>query len=61
MDFQVQMNHSWVKQWDASLLMAIVAAMLGLGLESVQASPQKAANAQACPAILNHTVDRLQD
>lgn len=61
MNFQVQMNHSWVKQWGPSLLLALVAAVLGLGLEAAQASPQKGGNAVACPAILNHTVERLQD
>jgi glutathione peroxidase len=61
MDFQVQMNHSWVKQWGPGLLLALVAAVLGLGLEAAQASPQKGAHTVACPAILNHTVDRLQD
>ena len=55
------MNHSWVKQWGPSLLMALVAAVLGFGIESAQASPQKGASAVACPAILNHTVERLQD
>ena len=61
MNFQVQMNHSWVKQWGPGLLMALLAALLGLGLESAQASPQKGGHAAACPAILNHTVERLQD
>jgi glutathione peroxidase len=61
MNFEVQMNHSWVKQWGPSLLMAIVAAVLGLGLESVQASPQRGAVEVSCPAILNHTFERLQD
>ena len=61
MDFQVQMNHSWVKQWGPGLLMALLAAVLGLGLEAAQASPQKGGNSTACPAILNHTFDRLQD
>jgi glutathione peroxidase len=61
MNFEVQMNHSWVKQWGPSLLMAILAAVLGLGIESAQASPQKGGHAQACPAILNHTFERLQD
>ena len=30
MDFQVQMNHSWVKQWGPGLLMALLAAVLGV-------------------------------
>ena len=55
------MNHSWVKQWGPSLLLALVAAVLGFGLEAAQASPQKGGNAGACPAILNHTFERLQD
>jgi glutathione peroxidase len=41
--------------------LALVAAVLGLGLEAAQASPQKGGNAVACPAILNHTFERLQD
>ena len=61
MNFEVQMNHSWVKQWGPGLLMALLAAVLGLGLEAAQASPQKGGNSTACPAILNHTFDRLQD
>lgn len=61
MDFQVQMNHSWVKQWGPGLLMALLAAVLGLGLEAAQASPQKGGNSTACPALLNHTFERLQD
>jgi glutathione peroxidase len=61
MVFTVQMNHSQVKQWGASLLMAMLAALLGLGLESAQASAPNASNAAACPALLNHTFERLQD
>ena len=61
MDFLVQMNHSWVKQWGASLVMALLAALLGFSLESAQASPSLPGNAAACPALLNHTFDRLQD
>lgn len=64
-DFKVQMNHSWVKQWGGSLLMAVLAAVLGLGLDAAQASPQTATQTAtktaACPAILSHTVERLQD
>ncbi len=60
-DFQVQMNHSWVNQWGTTLVMAFIAAALSLGLEGAQASPQPNAQAPACPAILNHTFDRLQD
>ena len=61
MNFKVQMNHSWVKQWGANLVLAVLAAVLGLGLETAQASPPTAAQAPACPAILNHSFDRLQD
>lgn len=65
MNFQVQMNHSWVKQWGGTLLMAALAALLGLGLDAAQASPQTpaptSAQAAACPALLRHTFDRLQD
>lgn len=64
-DFKVQMNHSWVKQWGTGLLMAVCAAVLGLGLDVAQASPQTAvqgaAQTAACPALLSHTFDRLQD
>lgn len=60
-DFKVQMNHSWVKQWGGSLLMAVLAAVLGLGLDMAQANPQAAAQTAVCPAILNHSFDRLQD
>lgn len=61
MNFKVQMNHSWVKQWGANLALAALAAVLGLGLQSAQAGPQNPAQATACPALLNHTFDRLQD
>lgn len=65
MNFQVQMNHSWVKQWGGTLLMAALAALLGLGLDAAQASPQTpaptSAQSAACPALLRHTFDRLQD
>ena len=61
MNFEVQMNHSWVNKWGAGLSMALLAAVLGLGLDAAQASPAKGAAAVACPAILNHTFDRLQD
>jgi glutathione peroxidase len=57
----VQMNHSWVKQWGPSLLLALVAAVLGLGLEVAQASPQTGGQGAACPTLLNHTFERLQD
>ena len=61
MSFQVQMNHSSVKKWGVNLALVALAAMLGLGLEAAQASPQTAVSASACPAILNHSFDRLQD
>lgn len=59
MEFQVQMNNSWVKQWAGRLALALLAAVLGLGLQSALASPLP--GAAACPAILNHQFDRLQD
>ena len=62
MNFEVQMNHSWVNHWMGRLAMAVVAAMLGLGLEAAQAaSPSTGGNSTACPALLNHTFERLQD
>ena len=63
MKFQVQMNHSWVNHWMGRLTMALLAAALGLGIEVAQASTQLAplASPAHCPAILNHTFDRLQD
>lgn len=62
MNFEVQMNHSWVNHWISRLAMAVVAAMLGLGLEAAQAaSPPTGGNSTACPALLNHTFERLQD
>ena len=61
MSFQVQMNHFPVKKWGVNLVLVALAAMLGLGLEAAQASPQTAVQASACPPILNHSFDRLQD
>ena len=62
MDFEVQMNHSWVNHWLGRLAMAVVTAVLGLSLEAAQAaSPPTASNSTACPALLNHTFERLQD
>ena len=61
MEFEVQMNHSWVEKWGGRLTLAMLAALLGLGIETAQASPQQSGQPVACPAILNHTVDRLQD
>ena len=61
MNFKVQMNHTWVKQWGVNLVLAVLAAALGLGLQVAQASPPAAVQASACPPILNHTFDRLQD
>lgn len=61
MRFQVQRIHSWVKQRGVNLVLVTLTAMLGLGLKAAQASPQTAAKAQACPAILNHNFERLQD
>jgi glutathione peroxidase len=61
MDLKVQMNHAWVKQWGDHLALAMLAAVLSLGFEMAQASTQTAVQAPACPAILNHSFDRLQD
>ena len=61
MSIQVQMNHSLVKKWGLNWVLVALAAMLGLGLAAAQASPQTAVQAPACPAILNHSFDRLQD
>ena len=61
MDFLVQMNHSWVKQWGPGLLLALMAAVLSFGLETAQAATSTDRTAVACPAILNHNFDRLQD
>jgi glutathione peroxidase len=63
MSFKVQMNHSRLKQWGARWALAGMAAVFGLGLGwgAAQASTPTTAPATACPAILNHTFDRLQD
>lgn len=61
MSFEVQMSHSSVKKWGINLTLAALAAMQGLGLEAAQAATQTAVQAPACPAILNHSFDRLQD
>ena len=63
MDFQVQMNHEWVNHWMGRLLLALLAAALGFGIEVAQASTPLASSATPvnCPALLNHTFDRLQD
>ena len=55
------MNHTRVKQWGATLVMALLAALLGLGLDTAQASTPSAGSAAACPPLLNHTFARLQD
>ena len=66
-DFKVQMNHSWVNHWVGRLAMALLAASLGLGIQQVQAAAPADAAAVAsasptnCPALLNHTFERLQD
>ena len=61
MSFEVQMSHSSVKKWGVNLILVALAAMQGLGLEAAQAATQTAVQAPACPAILNHSFDRLQD
>ena len=67
MNFEVQMNHSWVNHWGGRLILALLAAVLGLGLEAAQASTSAAPSTSAtpsgalCPTLLNHTFERLQD
>ena len=64
------MNHYLVKNVINRVLLAMVLASAALGFEAVQANtPAPAvsslavstANAAACPALLNHRFDRLQD
>ncbi|PUE13145.1 glutathione peroxidase [Limnohabitans sp. T6-20] len=57
------MNHEWVNHWMGQLLLALLAAALGFGIEVAQASTPLASSATPvnCPALLNHTFDRLQD
>jgi glutathione peroxidase len=57
MNFQVQMNHLRVNPWVSRLAWAVLAAVLGLAVQMAQA----ASPAAPCPALLNHTFDRLQD
>lgn len=60
MNIQVQMNHLRVHPWIARLawaIVAIVAAVIGLAVQMAQAATPTA----PCPALLNHTFDRLQD
>ena len=67
MNFEVQMNHSWVNHWGGRLILALLAAVLGLGLEAAQASTSAAPSTSPtpsgapCPTLLNHTFERLQD
>lgn len=64
MNFEVQMNHSWVNHWIGRLTLALLAAVLGLGIDTAQATTpgtSAAPGAGACPPLLNHTVERLQD
>ena len=61
-DFKVQMNHSWVNSCIGSLTMALMAAVLGLGIDVAHAGTTAATSAnKPCPALLNHSFDRLQD
>ena len=59
------MNHSRVKHLLSHLLLALLAAAMGLGMEMAHAnSPVASASTAAqaaCPPLLNHTFDRLQD
>ena len=62
MDFQVQSNHSRVSSWVGICTAALMAAVMGLGLEMAHAAQAMATPNQAqCPALLNHTFERLQD
>lgn len=62
MNFKVQMNHSWVNSCIGSLTMALMAAVLGLGIDVAHAGTTAApASSKPCPALLNHRFDRLQD
>jgi glutathione peroxidase len=65
-DFKVQMNHYLVKNVINRVLLALILASAAVGFEAVQANttaPSAApmASAAACPALLNHKFDRLQD
>jgi glutathione peroxidase len=57
MNIQVQMNHLRVKPWIARWVWALVAAVIGLAVQMAQAASPPA----ACPSLLNHTFERLQD
>lgn len=73
-DFKVQMNHSLVNNLINRVLLAMFLLSAALGFEAVQANTNApavaamatpaatpSANAAACPALLNHRFDRLQD
>ena len=65
-DFKVQMNHYLVKNVINRVLLALILASAAVGFEAVQANttiPSAApmSSAAACPALLNHKFDRLQD
>jgi glutathione peroxidase len=59
------MNHSRVKNLLGHLLLALLAAAMGWGMEMAHANspvaPATTAAQAACPPLLNHTFDRLQD
>lgn len=64
MDFQVQSNHSRVSFSGIICAAALMTAVLGLGLKMAHAAQPGASPVPAkapCPALLNHTVERLQD
>ncbi len=62
MNFKVQMNHSWVNSFVGRWTMALLAAVLGLGIDAAHAdTPTAPASSKPCPTILNHSFDRLQD
>lgn len=62
MDFKVQMNHSWVNFCIGRWTMALWVAVLGLCIDAAHAdTPTAPVSSKPCPAILNHSFDRLQD
>ena len=58
-EYKVQMNHLSVNYWRFRAVAALIFAISVFGTPSSQANPVPAQ--AACPALLNHTVARLQD
>lgn len=63
MYLEVQMNHSWVKKWCANLMLLLATAggLSGVGVAFASPASASGQDKAACPVILNHTFDRLQD